>query len=107
VPHGIACALTAPAAFGLTHAALPERHRDAAQLLTGRAPDPCDPNPLGDAVRSLMDRIGVPARLTDVGYSEDDLPGLVAGAEKQQRLLACAPLPVDGALLERVFRESL
>ena len=43
VPHGIACALTAPAAFGLTHAALPERHREAARLLTGREPDPARP----------------------------------------------------------------
>jgi len=107
VPHGIACALTAPAAFGLTHAALPERHREAARLLTGREPDADDPNPLGEAVRRLMERIGVPARLEEVGYGADDVPELVAGAEKQQRLLACAPLPIDGSLLERVFRDSL
>lgn len=107
VPHGIACALTAPASFGVTHAALPERHREAARLLTGREPDLDDPNPLGNAVRALMGRIGVPARLTEVGYDAEDVPELVAGAEKQQRLLACAPLPVDGSLLERVFRESL
>ena len=54
-----------------------------------------------------MERIGVPTRLAEVGYGADDVPALVAGAEKQQRLLACAPLPVDGRLLERVFRESL
>ncbi len=107
VPHGIACALTAPAAFGATHAALPERHREAARLLAGREPDADDPNPLGDAVRALMGRIGVPVRLGEVGYDEADVPALVAGAEKQQRLLACAPLPVDTALLGRVFRESL
>lgn len=107
VPHGIACALTAPAAFGLTHRALPERHREAARLLTGREPDADDPNPLGEAVRGLMERIGVPARLEEVGYGADDVPELVAGAEKQQRLLACAPLPIDGSLLERVFRDSL
>lgn len=107
VPHGIACALTAPAAFGITHRALPERHREAARLLTGREPDRDDPNPLGEAVRRLMERVGVPARLEEVGYGADDVPELVAGAEKQQRLLACAPLPVDGGLLERVFRESL
>lgn len=107
MPHGIACALTAPAAFGITHRALPERHREAARLLTGREPDRDDPNPLGDAVRRLMERVGVPARLEEVGYGADDVPELVAGAEKQQRLLACAPLPVDGGLLERVFRESL
>jgi len=107
VPHGIACALTAPAAFGLTHAALPERHRAVARLLTGREPDPADGNPLGDAVRSLMERIGVPARLAEVGYGEDDVPDLVAGAQKQQRLLACSPVPVDADVLGQVFRASL
>jgi alcohol dehydrogenase class IV len=107
VPHGIACALTAPAAFGLTHAALPERHRDAARLLTGSEPDPADANPLGGAVRALMERIGVPSRLAEVGYGEDDVPELVAGAEKQQRLLACSPVPVGADVLGRVFRASL
>jgi alcohol dehydrogenase class IV len=107
VPHGIACALTAPAAFGVTHDALPERHREAARLLTGSEPEQDDPNPLGAAVLGLMQRTGLPTRLGEVGYGEDDVPDLVAGAEKQQRLLACAPLPVDGALLARIFRESL
>ena len=107
VPHGIACALTAPAAFGATHAALPGRHRTAARLLTGREPDPDDPNPLGDAVRALMERIGVPTSLREVGYDVEDVSALVAGAAKQQRLLACAPIPVDSALLGRVVTESM
>lgn len=107
VPHGIACALTAQAAFGVTHPALPARHREATRLLTGSEPDMADPNPLGAAVRSLLERIGMPTRLADVGYDADDVPALVAGAEKQHRLLSCAPLPVDADLLARVFRESL
>ena len=107
VPHGIACALTAPAAFGLTHEALPARHREAARLLTGVEPAPDDPNPLGGAVRSLMERLGLPCRLAEVGYDAQDVPALVAGAEHQQRLLACAPLEVTGATLARVFTESL
>ncbi len=107
VPHGIACALTAPAAFGLTHAALPERHADAARLLTGATPDADDPNPLGDAVRALMQRTGVPSTLAEVGYAEADIPELVAGAEKQQRLLACAPIATGADVLAGVFRASI
>lgn len=107
VPHGIACALTAPAAFAVTNAALPERHREAARLLTRVEPEGDDPNPLGDAVRALMERVGLPVALREVGYETQDVPALVAGAEHQQRLLACAPVPVDGGLLERIFRESL
>ena len=54
-----------------------------------------------------MERIGVPARLAEVGYGEDDVPDLVAGAQKQQRLLACSPVPVDADVLGQVFRASL
>ena len=39
--------------------------------------------------------------------AQADIPDLVAGAMLQQRLLACAPLPVGEAELERVFRDSL
>src|SRR5262249_10553798 len=35
VPHGIAVIVTAPAGLRLTEPALPERHRRAAELLTG------------------------------------------------------------------------
>lgn len=107
VPHGIACALTAPAAFGVTHGALPERHREAARLLTGEEADPTDTNPLGEAVRRLVVQVGLPARLAEVGYGESDVPELVAGAGKQQRLLACAPVQADAEVLARVLRASL
>ena len=44
-----------------------------------------------------MRAVGAPAGLREIGYGEDDLPELVAGAVKQQRLLVCAPCPVtDG-----------
>ena len=54
-----------------------------------------------------MERVGIPTRLAEVGYGEDDVPDLVAGAEKQQRLLACSPVPVDAAVLTDLFRASL
>jgi len=40
-----------------------------------------------------MERVGLPLRLREVGYEAEDVPVLVAGAEKQRRLLACAPVP--------------
>ena len=45
--------------------------------------------------------------LREVGYDVEDVSALVAGAAKQQRLLACAPIPVDSALLGRVVTESM
>ena len=105
VPHGLACALTAPAAFRAIADAVPERCVRAAELLTGGPVD--GPGALADAVAGLMRRVGCPTSLQEVGYAEADLPDLVRGALLQQRLLAVAPLPVDEALLERVFRDSL
>jgi alcohol dehydrogenase class IV len=107
VPHGLACAVTAPAAFALIEPAVPERCRRAAELLTGAPVDPDDRGALSRAVLDLMRRTGCPTTISEVGYGEDDLPDLVRGAMLQQRLLAVAPLPVDEALLERVFRDSL
>lgn len=107
VPHGLACAITAPAAFRLIADAVPERSRRAAEALTGQPVAADDRDALARAVGELMADVGCPTTLTEVGYGEDDIPDLVAGAVLQQRLLACAPLPVGEAELERVFRESL
>jgi hydroxyacid-oxoacid transhydrogenase len=107
VPHGLACAITAPAAFQLIEPAVPERARRAAELLTGAPVDPDDREALPRAVAALMADIGCPTTITEVGYGEDDIPDLVAGAMLQQRLLAVAPMPVGEAELETVFRASL
>ena len=45
--------------------------------------------------------------LREIGYGEADVPELVAGAVKQQRLLVCAPCPVTDADLEAILRASL
>lgn len=107
VPHGLACAITAPAAFELVEAAVPERCRRAAELLTGQPVAADDHDALARATRQLMVDIGCPTTITEVGYTADDIPDLVAGAMLQQRLLAVAPLPVGEAELERVFTASL
>jgi alcohol dehydrogenase class IV len=107
VPHGLACAITAPAAFRLIADAVPERSRRAAELLTGQPVAADDTDALARAIADLMADVGCPTTITEVGYSEADIPDLVAGAVLQQRLLACAPLPIGEAELERVFRDSL
>lgn len=105
VPHGMAVALTAPAAFELTYPADPDRHDRLATLLGGSAVS--GPTALGDVVRSLMADLEVPTRLGDVGFDSGDINVLVEGSLKQQRLLATAPLEVGATELEQVFRASL
>jgi hydroxyacid-oxoacid transhydrogenase len=101
VPHGMAVAMTAPAAFALLHDAAPERHRRAAELLGGSG------ETLPDVLRGLMRDVGLPSGLAELGYGEGDVDALVEGALQQQRLLATAPVEVTAEHLATVFRESL
>ncbi|GAA1269143.1 alcohol dehydrogenase [Planotetraspora silvatica] len=95
VPHGMAVALTAPEAFRFTFEAEPERHLRAAELLDPAADKPDDlAELLPGVLMNLMRDIGIPNGIGGVGYTEADVPALVEGAMKQQRLLATAPLPV-------------
>jgi hydroxyacid-oxoacid transhydrogenase len=108
VPHGIAVALTAPAAFELTYPSSPARHDRVAMILAGDTihAGPAD-TALSELVRGLMTDLEVPTRLGDVGYDAGDIEALVDGSLRQQRLLATAPLDVGPAELARVFRASL
>ncbi|MEZ5102290.1 MAG: hydroxyacid-oxoacid transhydrogenase [Thermoleophilia bacterium] len=102
VPHGFSVTVTAPACFRFTQEATPERHREAARLLTGG-----ETEDLGEAFASLMQDVGAPMTISELGYTEADIPALVDGAMKQQRLLVISPREVQPADLERIFRESL
>ena len=106
VPHGMAVALTAPAAFRFTFEADPGRHLRAARLLD---PDVSGDGPevLPGVLTALMRDIGLPNGLAEVGYGEADVDDLVAGSLQQQRLLATAPREVTPEDLAGVFRASL
>jgi alcohol dehydrogenase class IV len=95
----MAVALTAREAFRFTYPSNPERHHRAAELLGG--------DDLPTVLTALMRDIGIPNGIAEVGYSESDVDTLVAGAMKQQRLLATAPLPVAEEDLAGVFDRSL
>ena len=54
-----------------------------------------------------MRDIGVPNGVADVGYLHADIPDLVAGALKQQRILTMAPRDVMAEDLEAIFSNSM
>lgn len=99
VPHGMAVALTAPAALRMLYEADPARQAQAARLLGG--------DDLSLTLREIMDAVGMPSGLRAVGFADHDIDDLVEGAWAQQRLLALAPSAVDRGDLAAVFRESL
>jgi hydroxyacid-oxoacid transhydrogenase len=108
VPHGMSVALTAPESFRFTFATAPDRHLRAAALLAPGAPDPGDPaEALPDALLALMRDIGMPNGVAAVGFTKADLPDLVDGALKQQRLLAICPRPVTADDLAGIFARSM
>ena len=112
VPHGMAVALTAPEAFRFTFPADPARHLAAARMLEGGEAGPAqstvdDIDRLPRAVTALMRDIGMPNGLADVGYTTADTAALVAGAMKQQRLLAIAPRPATDEDVAGIIDRSM
>lgn len=110
VPHGMSVSLTAPEAFRFTFDADPARHVRAAELLLGDRDRPKvsdDRDLLPRVLMDLMSDIGIPNGVGAVGYTSADIPDLVDGALKQQRLLATCPKPVGEEDLAGVFERSL
>ena len=108
VPHGMSVALTAPEAFRFTFEASPDRHVRAAQLLAPDADTPSDPAEfLPTVLAELMRDIDIPNGVGAVGFGENDIPDLVEGTMKQQRLLATAPKDVTEDDLAGIFRRSI
>ena len=107
VPHGHSVIVTAPAAFRFTYEAAPERHHRVAELLAGgRISDP-GPDTLPDVLRELMRDVGAPNGIAALGYTEDDVPALIEGALKQQRLLVGSPREVAAGDLGHILNASM
>ena len=108
VPHGMSVSLTAPEALRFSFPSAPDRHLQAAAML---APDAGQLNDaseqLPSALVELMRDIGIPNGIGAVGYSESDVPDLVPGTLKQQRLLATCPRPVDEEDIAGIFARSI
>jgi alcohol dehydrogenase class IV len=108
VPHGMAVALTAPAAFRFTFDADPERHVAAAEMLAPGAERPADLRDLLPTVLAdLMRDIDIPNGIGAVGYAEADVDDLVTGTLQQQRLLATAPREASADDLAGILRRSI
>ncbi len=107
VPHGHSVIVTAPAAFRFTYDAMPERHHHVAELLAGEPLSDPGADTLPDLLRQLMRDIDAPRGVAEFGYTEDDIPALVDGALKQQRLLAVAPKEVGAEDLRHIITASM
>ena len=108
VPHGMSVALTAPEAFRFTFEASPQRHIRAAQLLAPGAGQPANAAEfLPSVLIDLMRDIEIPNGVAAVGFTSADIPSLVEGTMKQQRLLATSPRPVSEDDVAGIFARSM
>jgi hydroxyacid-oxoacid transhydrogenase len=110
VPHGHSVIVTAPAAFRFTYEAAPERHHRVAELLAGAPIDDlgrAGPDLLPEVLRALMRDVGAPRGIAELGYDERDVPALVEGALKQQRLLVVSPREVTAEDLGHILNASM
>jgi alcohol dehydrogenase class IV len=107
VPHGWSVIVTAPAAFRFTYDAMPERHRQVAELLAGESIEKADENTLPEILIQLMKDVGAPSGVRELGYDEGEIDQLVDGAMKQERLLVGAPKEVTEEDLANILRESM
>lgn len=110
VPHGMSVILNTPAVVRFTAPACPERHLRAAAALGAdiRGVSPADAGEvLADRVIHFMKLMKMPNGLGAVGYTEEDIPALVAGTLPQHRVTKLSPRPADEAALTSLFRQSL
>jgi hydroxyacid-oxoacid transhydrogenase len=107
VPHGHSVIVTAPAAFRFTYEAAPERHQRVAELLAGDPIDRPGRDALPDVLRALMRDVDAPRGIGELGYDEYDVPALVEGALKQERLLVISPREVTGQDLGHILNASM
>ncbi len=110
VPHGLSTALTAAASFRFTAPSNPAKHARLAALLGASVEGLSDLEAaarLPEAINRLLRDVGCPNGLSAVGYTTADIPRLVEGGWKQQRLLVGAPRPVTQDDLRRILEESM
>ena len=108
VPHGMSVALTAPEAFRFTFEASPQRHIQAAQMLAPGVDQPADAAEfLPSVLIDLMKDIEIPNGVAAVGFTASDIPSLVEGTMKQQRLLATSPKAVTEDDAAGIFARSM
>jgi alcohol dehydrogenase class IV len=110
VPHGLATAITAPASFRFTAPTSPERHARVAELMgvqTSGLSATEAAQKLPDALIQLLRDLDCPNGLSELGYTEADIPEMVEGGWKQQRLLVGSPRPLTKENLADIFRDSM
>lgn len=110
IPHGMSVILNTPAVVRFTAPACPERHLAAAAALgadVSNAEHDDAGEILAQQVIHFMKQMKMPNGLSAVGYTQEDVPALVAGTRPQHRVTKLSPRPADEEALTELFSQSL
>lgn len=109
VPHGMSVILTAPAVVRFIATARPDRVNHCAQLLGAPASktDSSAGERLAERLTSLMQQLGMPNGLSEIGYRSEDIPKLAEGTLPQSRLTSLSPRPASVDEIARLFEDSM
>jgi hydroxyacid-oxoacid transhydrogenase len=110
VPHGMSVILNAPAVFRWTADACPDRHLEAASLLGGDIRGATDADAgqiIGDTLIGLLQRVGFPNGLNEVGYNASDSSMLADGAMPQRRLMDNAPKDASHTDIKGIYEDAM
>lgn len=98
IPHGMACALTMAKVIQHNRPARRQRYEEIAGLLGGGAD-------AADAFGSLLECLGVPARLSDYGVKKSDIPRIVEESRGGSR--GYNPIDHNDETVARMLEELL
>lgn len=110
VPHGMSVTLGAPAVFKFLNNAIPERMFEAAKALSPKDSSVSTQN-AGDVIANILidilKKLNFPNGLSALGFTENDIPALVEGTLKQQRLLINSPIKVGEKELIEIYKNTM